>query len=119
MATNYFTKWVKVVPLSNVTWQQIVKFLWQNIVCHFGLPNIISDNGTNFANKQVASFCSKYKITHLFYTPYYLQGNDQIEISNHTILDSVCNSLDKAKTSRWRNSPECYGGQDYQAHPDG
>jgi len=50
------------VPLSEVTGQQIVKFVWRNIVCRFRLPHtIISDNGTNFASKQVASFCDKYK----------------------------------------------------------
>ena len=61
-ATDYFTKWVKVVAISDVTGQQIVKFLWQNIVCRFGLSTIISDNETNFASRQVTSFCSKYKL---------------------------------------------------------
>ena len=28
---------------------------------------IISDNGTNFARKQVACFCAKYEITHWFF----------------------------------------------------
>jgi len=51
VATDYFTKWVKTMSLSEVTGQQIVKFLWQNIVCRFRLSyTIISDNGTNFAN---------------------------------------------------------------------
>ena len=62
---DYFAKWVEVVPLSDVTVQQIVKFLWQNIICCFGRPRtIISDNRMNFANKQVASLCAKYKIAH-------------------------------------------------------
>jgi len=65
VATDYFTKWVKAVPLSEVTEQQIVKFLSQNIVCRFGLSHtIIFDNEMNFASKQVASFCAKYK-THI------------------------------------------------------
>jgi len=98
VATDYFTKWVKAVPLFDFTRQQIINFLWQNISCRFRLPHtIISDNGTNFASKQVASFCSKYKITHQFSSPYYPQGNGQAKISNHTILDSLCKSLDKAK----------------------
>jgi len=32
VATNYFTKWVQTVPLSDVTGWQIVKFLRRNIV---------------------------------------------------------------------------------------
>ena len=95
---NYFTKWIKAVPLSDVTWHQIVKFLWQNIIYRFGHPHtIISDNETNFANKQVASFCVKYKIVHLFSTLYYPQGNDQADINNHTIIVSLCKSSGKEK----------------------
>jgi len=67
-------------------------------VCRFGLPHtIISDNGTYFASKQVASFYLKYKITYWFSIPYYPADNDHVEISNHTILDSLCKSLTKAK----------------------
>ena len=69
VATEYFTKWIEAVPLSEVTRQQIVKFLWQNIVCHVVLPHaIISDNGSNFTSKHVANFCTKYKIIHRFST---------------------------------------------------
>ena len=39
-------------PLE-VTGHQVVKFLWQNLVCRFRLPHtIISDNGTNFTRKR-------------------------------------------------------------------
>ena len=48
VATDYFTKWVKTVSLSEVTRQQIVKFLWKNVVCRFELPHTISDSGMNF-----------------------------------------------------------------------
>jgi len=61
---------------------------------------IISDNKMNFASKQVASFCAKYKITHWFSSPYYPQGNDQAEISNRILLDNLCKSLDKTK-GKW------------------
>ena len=101
VATNYFTKWVEAVSLSEVIGQQIVKFLWQNIVCRFGFPyTIISDNGTNFASKQVDNFCSKYKIAYRFSTLYSPQGNGQDEINNHTILDSLHKTQDKAK-GKW------------------
>jgi len=67
----------------------------------FGLSHaIISDNGTNFVSRQVTSFCSKYKITHRFCTPYYLQGNGQAEIKNSPILDSLRKSLNKVK-GKW------------------
>jgi len=44
--------------------------------------------------------------THRFFSPYYPQGNDQAEISNHTILDNLCKSLDKAKDKFVEKLPE-------------
>ena len=107
---NYFTKWVEAVPLSDVTRQQIVKFLWQNIVCCFGLPHtVISDNGTNFASRQVASFCSKYKITHRFSTPTIHKAMTRPRSATTLSLTACARVLIKRKASRWRNSPGCYG----------
>jgi len=50
---NYFTKWIEVVSLSEVTRQQVVKFMWQKLVCRFGLPRtIMSVNGMNFTSRE-------------------------------------------------------------------
>jgi len=46
------------------------------------------------------TICSKYIIAHRFSTLYYPQGNGQVEISNHTILDSMCKSLDRGR-GKW------------------
>jgi len=80
VATDYFTKWIEAVPIFEVTDDQVVKFLWQNIVCCFGLSGtIISDNGTNFTYKEVVIFYAKYKIAHcsLRDTTYKWPGRDQ------------------------------------------
>ncbi|GJZ18487.1 reverse transcriptase domain-containing protein [Tanacetum coccineum] len=43
---DYFTKWIEAKPVTTITSNQIKKFVWDNIVCRFGLPGeIISDNG--------------------------------------------------------------------------
>ena len=78
----------------------MVKFLWQNIVCRFGLTHIISDNMANFTSKEVAIFCAKCKVTYRVSMPYYPQDNSQAEINNRTILDSMCKSLGEAK-GKW------------------
>jgi len=54
----------------------------------------------NFTSREVATFYAKYMITHRCSTPYYPQDNDQAEISNRTILDSLYKSLDKVK-GKW------------------
>ncbi|GJS79598.1 reverse transcriptase domain-containing protein [Tanacetum coccineum] len=43
---DYFTKWIEAKSVATITGNQIKKFVWDNIVCRFGLPGeIISDNG--------------------------------------------------------------------------
>ncbi|GJT64210.1 reverse transcriptase domain-containing protein [Tanacetum coccineum] len=49
VAMDYFTKWIEAKPVATITSNQIKKFVWDNIVCRFGLPGeIISDNGKQF-----------------------------------------------------------------------
>jgi hypothetical protein len=101
VATDYYSKWIEAVPLSQVTAKQVVRFLWINIVTRFGIPHtLISDNGTNFTSQEVATFCQKYRIKHRFSTPYYPQGNGQAEVSNRTIMNNLSKSLEKAK-GKW------------------
>ncbi|KAL0439920.1 UNVERIFIED_CONTAM: hypothetical protein Slati_2475000 [Sesamum latifolium] len=46
VAIDYFTKWVEAEPLARITEGEVMKFIWKNIVCRFGIPReIISDNG--------------------------------------------------------------------------
>jgi hypothetical protein len=44
-ATDYFTKWIEVVPCRQATDSVIIKFLETNILSRFGCPRkIIADN---------------------------------------------------------------------------
>ncbi|GKC58065.1 reverse transcriptase domain-containing protein [Tanacetum coccineum] len=48
-AIDYFTKWIEAKPVATITGNQVKKFVWDNIVCRFGLPGeIVSDNGKQF-----------------------------------------------------------------------
>ncbi|KAL0433286.1 UNVERIFIED_CONTAM: Ribonuclease HI [Sesamum latifolium] len=45
VAIDYFTKWVEAEPLARITEGEVMKFIWKNIVCRFGISReIISDN---------------------------------------------------------------------------
>ncbi|GJT80276.1 reverse transcriptase domain-containing protein [Tanacetum coccineum] len=51
VAIDYFTKWIEAKPVATITGNQVKKFVWDNIVCRFGLPGeIISDNGKQFCD---------------------------------------------------------------------
>ena len=47
VAVEYFTKWIEAKPITNMSSFMMKNFLWQNIICRFGVPrHIIVDNGT-------------------------------------------------------------------------
>ena len=46
VAINYFTKRVEAEPMVTIIKAKITSFVWKNVVCRFGIPNIIiSKNG--------------------------------------------------------------------------
>ena len=45
-ATDYFTKWVEVTPLTQIKEMDVIKFIRKNILSKFSIPiAFISDNG--------------------------------------------------------------------------
>ncbi|GJY31040.1 reverse transcriptase domain-containing protein [Tanacetum coccineum] len=51
VAMNYFTKWIEAKAVATITGNQVKNFMWDNIVCRFGLPReIVSDNGKQFSD---------------------------------------------------------------------
>ena len=47
VAIDYFTKWIEAKPLAKITTKQVAQFLWENIMCRYGIPRIlVTDNGT-------------------------------------------------------------------------
>ncbi|XP_026429829.1 uncharacterized protein LOC113326293 [Papaver somniferum] len=98
VATDYFTKWVEAVALVKTEEVHVRRFIWENIVCSFGIPaTIVSDNGKQFDSEKIKSLCEGLHIKHNFSTPYYAQSNGQAEATNKVILDNLKKTLDKAK----------------------
>ena len=55
---DYFTKWVEVEPVMTIMEAKVTSFVWENIICKFGVPYvIISDNGKKFDNPKFQKFC--------------------------------------------------------------
>ena len=46
VATDYFSKWVEAEAYASIKDKDVIKFVWKNIICRFGIPQtIIADNG--------------------------------------------------------------------------
>lgn len=55
---EYFTKWIEVEVVSNITLERVIHYYLQRIMCKFGLPRvIISNNKTQFVSDYVVDFC--------------------------------------------------------------
>nr|GEY12725.1 reverse transcriptase domain-containing protein [Tanacetum cinerariifolium] len=52
VAMDYFTKWIEAKAVATITGSQVKKFVWDNLLCRFGLlGEIVSDNEK--ANKRL------------------------------------------------------------------
>ena len=75
-ATNFFTKWVEVIPTRNATDKVIIIFIQENILSRFGCPKILlTDNAKSFNSKTMVTFCEQNGIALKHSTPYYPHGN--------------------------------------------
>ena len=62
-ATEYFTKWVEVVPLKKAIGVAVANFIREHIITWFRiLRRLISDNGTLFINKDMKNLTKAYHI---------------------------------------------------------
>ena len=98
VAIDYFTKWAEAEPLAKITDVKVKDFIWKNLVCRFGIPYaIVSDNGRQFDNKLLNSFCTDLQIKQPHSSPAHPQANGQAEVMVRTVLRNLKTRLEKAK----------------------
>ncbi|GMP37997.1 hypothetical protein CsSME_00021317 [Camellia sinensis var. sinensis] len=98
VAIDYFTKWVEAEPLATITERNTTRFIWQSIICRFGIPQaIISDNGKQFDNAKYRKFCADLQIQPCFSSPGHPQANGQVEVTNRSLLKIIKTKLEAAK----------------------
>ncbi|XP_071739859.1 uncharacterized protein [Rutidosis leptorrhynchoides] len=81
--------------------ENIKKFVWNDIVCRYGLPNeIVSDNGKQFADNHFRSWCEELNIKQTFNSVAHPQANGQAEVTNKEIVAGIKARLGLSQT-KW------------------
>ncbi|GKV24303.1 hypothetical protein SLEP1_g33930 [Rubroshorea leprosula] len=103
VGVDYFTKWVKARPLSNLTSKKVEDFIFSSIIYRYGILNqIVADNGTQFNCSSFRDFCSSYGIKLQFTLVYHPESNGMVESVNKVILEGIKPMLELHK-AKWAN----------------
>lgn len=101
VVVDYFKKWVEVIPTFPDDEEIIALFLFNQVICCFGVPHtIITNHGYHFQNH------SMHELTSLLYfhkkhsSSYYPQGNGQVEVVNGILKTMIYRLVGNHKT-RW------------------
>ncbi|GJX01133.1 reverse transcriptase domain-containing protein [Tanacetum coccineum] len=106
VAIDYFMKWIEAKPVATITGNQIKKFVWDNIVCRFGLPReIILDNGKQFQDNPVKDWCEKLCIRQHFASVKHPQTNGLVERANRSLGEGIKARLDERSKNRMEELP--------------
>ncbi|GKC72182.1 reverse transcriptase domain-containing protein [Tanacetum coccineum] len=90
VAMDYFTKWIEAKAVATISGSQVKKFVWDNIVCRFGLPGeIISDNGKQFSGDPFKDWCEKLNIVQRFASVKHPQSNGLVERANRSLGEGI------------------------------
>ncbi|XP_075106759.1 uncharacterized protein LOC142179784 [Nicotiana tabacum] len=85
-------------PYQNIAEREVVDFLWENIICRFGIPKVIAcENGPQFIGAKVTKFLEDLKIKSITYSPYHPSANGQAESTNKAIIQNLKKRLEAAK----------------------
>jgi hypothetical protein len=103
VATDYFTKWVDVVPLRNMTHRELIDFVMGHTVYIFGIPQTLTTyQGATFMSGQFKEYASSLGIKLLNSSLYYAQANGQAEASKKTLIKLIKWKIEE-KPKRWHD----------------
>ncbi|GJU83180.1 reverse transcriptase domain-containing protein [Tanacetum coccineum] len=99
VAIDYFTKWIEANPLARITGKDVKKFVWDNIVCRFGLPRVIvTNNGTQFVNDPFKGWCKSLNIKQINTAVAHPQANGLVERANKSLMEGIKARLGRERT---------------------
>ncbi|KAG2190402.1 hypothetical protein INT47_001388, partial [Mucor saturninus] len=101
MAVDYSTNWPIARALKNATADEIVKFLYEEIVMRFSCPvELVSDRGANFMSKILNQYMKKIKSKHIFTSAFHPRTNSKCERLNQTFKHMITKYV-KGEVHSW------------------
>lgn len=83
---DYFTRWIEVVPVPDITAETIARAFVENFICRFGTPlEILTDQGRQFESNLFKEVCELLEISKTRGSPWRPQTNGLVERCNRTI----------------------------------
>jgi hypothetical protein len=102
VAVEYFTKSVEAKLVTNITSATIQNFLWQNIICCYGVPQQITvNNAKYFDSAMFKDFCHQVGTKVSFASVYHQQSNGAVKRTNALIFEVIKKILEGEKKGKW------------------
>jgi hypothetical protein len=101
VATDYLTKWAEATLVHKADKHVAAEFIFNQVVCRYGCPlEIITDQGSHFANEVVKELLDKLSVKHRRASPYYPQANGLVEKTNG-ILAGIIAKVVQGERKQW------------------
>jgi hypothetical protein len=86
----YFTKWVEVVPLTQINEKVVIDFTQKNLITRFGLTSVIVfDNASYFSSLKLSEFDLDKGIILRYSSNYYPKGDGVTEATNKILVNII------------------------------
>ena len=93
--TDAWTKFMEIVPLKDKSAETIAQAFLHKWISVFSVPKqIVTDNGTEFANQIMQALEKKFNFKHNLTAPYHSQSNSPAESFNRSIIKYLKAMLD-------------------------
>jgi len=84
--------------LADITTNNVIFFLWKNIIYRFGITKIlITNNGTPFDSYKMKKQCQRLHIEHQLSSISHPQKNGQVELTNKVLLNGIKKKITEAR----------------------
>ncbi|KAM4707141.1 protein NYNRIN-like [Discoglossus pictus] len=84
---DMFSGWPEAYPVVNMTAKTTVKHLLTEVICRYGVPEVIeSDQGPAFTAVLAKEIWTALGVTLSFHTPYHPQSNSEVITGTHQLL---------------------------------